>query len=155
MSKIESAHSLSKKTGASWRSVVAWLEEAGKKASDPGAYELVKARHEKRPTSAGADPKPGLTWFQLKTKEEALARQRENRIADKIEKQEYMAASDVLELLSAFCNRLEQIPGKVKSELGLSDAHTKRIQKMLDEARADVSEKLCSARSTESDSRES
>jgi ubiquinone biosynthesis protein COQ9 len=65
------------------------------------------------------------------------AQQRENRIAKKVEARDYMETAEVAGILEIGIKALDLIPGKMESELSLTPAQVKRLQQLLDEARAE------------------
>lgn len=88
------------------------------------------------------DPETGLSWYQSNLREQALEKRRKNEIAEKLEKREYLQADSVKSVFATLVGALEQIPGKLKSELGLTAEQTARIQRILDDARAQAAEKI-------------
>lgn len=131
-----SISSLAEKTGADRRSIKKWLSLDNPKTEEE-AIAIITAHKSKKvePDEANIDPKTGLTWFQAKQKEEVLEKRRENRIADKLEDKTYMLSADHHAILASMCSKLEQIPAKAKSEMGLSESHRAKLQRMIDEAR--------------------
>lgn len=81
------------------------------------------------------DPETGLTWHQRKERAEALAKERENEIAEKTKSEEWVSAEFMHNKFSNFCIALEQIPGKLKSESGLTDKQALAVRRAIDEAR--------------------
>lgn len=108
---------------------------------DPKALELCNQRHLKHAAPqeddpARFDPDTGLSWHVKKTMEEAKRLARENLIADKLLNQTYMMVDDHLEVIGLIAEKLNLLPGRCKSEMGLSDSQLVRLTRMLDEARA-------------------
>lgn len=81
------------------------------------------------------DPETGLTWAQKELKERARKLQRDNEAAEKLLSKELMKSSDHDRMFSALVSRLEQIPSKAQSELGLNPVQILGLRRMLDEAR--------------------
>ena len=88
------------------------------------------------------DPETGLSWPALYEKEKAVELRRKNREEDARVKREWIPADKVKEMFSAFTQSLEQLPGKLSSELGLSPTQTLAIRRGLDEARQNASAKI-------------
>lgn len=147
---------IAEKTGADRLSVKRWLEAEGIKPArierrdgengeiryfGPNALKFVSERKKKNKTrisangATGIDPETGLTWHQAKLMEEAKELRRENLKAEKLLAEEWMEVSDLHKILSLIATRLEQIPGKARSELGLSDSQVLALRRMMDEAR--------------------
>ena len=76
--------------------------------------------------------------FALKQQQEYRKLKRENDIEDRKLSEEWLTWEDHRKVLSTLVNRLEQVPGKARSEAGLSDAQTAIVQRMIDEARSDA-----------------
>jgi hypothetical protein len=153
--KWVTANALSQQTGAERRDVRKWLatENVETKSDAQGrtlyrkdaAVQVIESHRKKtkRPEKATAadsniDPKTGLTWFQAKMREDTLQKRRENEIAERLKDETWMAVDAHHQFLSQLCGKLDQIPLKARSELGLPDSQALRLQKMIDEARADA-----------------
>lgn len=109
---------------------------------DEKALEVVKSHCKRKPATNGEhgdqpniDPETGLTWAQREVKERARALARANDLADKLKAKEWMSVAEHLRQLSAVISRIEQVPDKAKSELGLADSQGLGLRRMLDEAR--------------------
>lgn len=159
MKKQPPSHkSIAAATGASRRSVTKWLEEAGLKPTDAGATELCQLKHKKKDVQSppsdltqpdlpvgevgNIDPDSGLTWFKLEQREKAIKLARENRLALKLEEQTYMEVSDHHQILGVIGERLNQMAQRAKSELGLSESQSKRLERLIDEARSSAAEEI-------------
>lgn len=130
-----SLRALAKKTGSTERSIKKWLE-LEQPETEADAVAIIRKHQEAGEAKGGEiDPETGLTWFQAKTKEEAIRIRRENEREEKLESKELMPSAEHLEVLVQLCQKLEQIPFKAKSELGLNDQQKKQLQRMIDEAR--------------------
>lgn len=68
--------------------------------------------------------------------------ERRERIAQNLEDGSYMDTTEVEQIFTTLCQALDQVPGKLKSELGLNDAQKKRVEQLLDEARAVAARKI-------------
>lgn len=103
------------------------------------AVKVVKS-HCKRVASrngeSNIDPESKLTWAQLSLKEKAIATQRENERARRLEADEIMLTTRHHQILSAVMGRIEQVPGKVKSEAGLDDRQFAVLCREIDNARS-------------------
>lgn len=146
---------LSRLTGADRSAIKRWLDGAGLKPvktdgktaywSTTAACAIIEPRARKgasRKAEPNIDPVTGLTWFQLLTKEKALASQRENEEAAAVQSEQWMEVEQHHKILSAVVSRLENIPGKARSELGLSDTQAVGLRRMLDEARTEAAAKV-------------
>lgn len=146
---------IAEQTGADRASVKKWLKAEGfepiaqkafgsRKFNYYGvnALEYIKSRVKSRkaPAEGGSmvDPETGLPWPIANEKEKTLEKRRENEIAEKVAKEEWMAVATHHEILSSIVSKIEQLPGKWKSELGLSDSQTLAIRRGLDEARSEA-----------------
>ncbi len=98
------------------------------------------ARSGKR--GSNIDPKTGLTWSQLRTREQALQIQRKNQRAEKLDSEELMPTAMHHQVLSIISSQLEQLPSKARSELGLNDVQAKALTRMVDEARSQAAVKI-------------
>lgn len=110
-------------------------------ADSPGALEMCNERHLKHAAPQQHDParfddETGLTWPVKKVMEEAKKLARENRVAEKLESKTYMLVDDQLEIMGLIAEKLNLLPQRAKSEMGLSDSQVVRLTRMLDEARA-------------------
>lgn len=92
--------------------------------------------------TANIDPESGLTWQQKKIKEEARSLEMENDRAAKLLSEEIMLTSDHHKILAAIVSRLEQVPGKAQSELGLNSPQIIGLRRMLDEARVSAAKAI-------------
>jgi hypothetical protein len=141
--------------GCDRASVVKWLalegvkpvriEKNGKrkpfKFYGPDALEVVKSHCKQVAKKNGAvasnfDPETGLTWAQAEMREEALAKRRENEIQDKKKSGEWMEVETHHAILAAVIEKLDSLPGKARSEAGLSDRQMEIIRRLHDEARS-------------------
>jgi hypothetical protein len=126
-----SIRTLAKKTGADRASIAKWI--AG---IDSEEEALATIREHQKNSKAGAiDPATGLTWFQAKLREDTLRQRRENQEADEVQAERWMLTSDHFRMVKALVDRIEAIPSKASSELGLTSPQAIGIRRMLDEAR--------------------
>jgi len=142
--KKPSDASIAIQVGCTRESVAKWLHEAGLTPESEGAVELCKQRHKKKdePDPNQIDPSSGLTWYKLEQKEKALKLVADRVKKERLESREYIQTSEVLKIFSVLCSKLEQVPGKAKSELSLSEEQKVRIQKMFDDARQDAAKEI-------------
>lgn len=103
---------------------------------------LHKQSSSHRSLKENIDPETGLTWSQRKSMEEAKALARENRRADMADSREWMRTEDHFRILRALLDRLEQLPGKCKSEFGLSLAQENGLRKTLDQIRSEARDEV-------------
>ena len=149
---------LARLTGADRDAVSKWLaledlqpvKVVKRRGRDVRFYDPEKAlpiieRHRRvlRAKDAPADKaskaaKGAKSWFALKQQQEYRKLKRENDIEDRKLSEEWLTWEDHRKVLSTLVNRLEQVPGKARSEAGLSDAQTAIVQRMIDEARSDA-----------------
>lgn len=80
--------------------------------------------------------------YQRKMDAEASIKERADRIEQKLEDETYMESETVRRVFAILCEALEQIPSKLRSELGLTQAQKARAQQMLDEARENAAAKI-------------
>jgi 3-methyladenine DNA glycosylase/8-oxoguanine DNA glycosylase len=90
------------------------------------------------PGKKAARDNDGLTWLEAVQKQDARRKKRENDIADKVLKEEWVSASAHHQILANLTAKMETAPDKIKTELGLTIAQRDRIQKILDELRFDA-----------------
>lgn len=136
--KKSSNATIALQVGCTRESVSKWLHEAGLTPESPGAVELCQQKHKKReePDPNQIDPCSGLTWYKLEQKEKALKLARENRIAERLENETYMKVEDHFQIIGIIAERLNLLPLRAKSELGLSEPQAIRLQHLIDEARS-------------------
>lgn len=84
------------------------------------------------------DDETGLPWKEALEREKTIELRRLNRIAERTESGDYMPAATHKERVSILTGKLEQIPDKARSELGLSDTQTSKLTKMLDDCRQEA-----------------
>ena len=141
--------SLAQECGTARESVRKWLTEAGYDvrnltAADHDACVQIIREHQRTSTAPGMPGgktgrnEEGLTWLEAVQQQDAIRKERENMIADKVLKEEWMSTSAHHQILSSLTSRLETAPDKIKTELGLTIAQRDRIQKVLDELRFDA-----------------
>lgn len=142
---------LVEQSGSDQRSIKKWLkldsivplrkERLGQHDSDiydrKQAFECI-ARHQRAKSGKGAevDPETNLTWFQAKLREDVIKLRRENETEQGLADSTLMKTETHHLILRIMANALEQLPGKAKSELGLTAPQTTRLRKMLDETRS-------------------
>jgi hypothetical protein len=154
-----SVQDLADETGMEIHTVRKWLQLEGVKPVRQRKlgkrkvpyYELEKALevilpHKGRAKDLAAghlvDPETGLTWNQAKLREEARKLRRANERAEKLESRELMPTADHHAIVGAIVARVEQVPGKAQSELGLSPAQVEQLRRMLDEARESAAKEI-------------
>ena len=101
-----------------------------------------KSRSVHRNGEANIDPETGLTWHQRKDREDALSKARDNEVADKLKNEEWVSAEFMHNKFASFCLALEQIPGKLKSEIGLTDKQALAVRRAIDEARESAAKEV-------------
>jgi hypothetical protein len=149
------ANALSQQTGAERRDVKKWLatEKVETKSDAQGrtlyatdvAVRVIESHRKRTKRSeksdsadSNIDPKTGLTWFQAKMREDTLQKRRENEIAENLKNDTWMAVEAHHQFFSLLCGKLDQIPQKARSEMGLTDDQMARLRQMIDEARKDA-----------------
>ena len=95
---------------------------------------------ESNPQKGNIDKRTGLTWAQTLTKQKALATERDNEKKESIKNRTWMMVDDHMRIISAIVQKIEQLPGKARSELGLSDSQTSGLIRLLDAVRSESSE---------------
>jgi hypothetical protein len=94
------------------------------------------------PASNGNGDGGVTNWAHAKLKQETIKLEMENEQKRKLAEKEIMLTEDHYRQVSAIINRIEQVPGKARSELGLSDAHVTGLRRMLDECRNAAAEEI-------------
>lgn len=117
----------------------ACIEEINKHRmrSDSGAKARFGGAEDKEP-----DGETGLPWKDALDREKTIELRRLNRIAEKTESGDYMPTAVHFERLSLLCGKIEQVPDKARSELGLTDLQTVKLTKMLDECREEAAKEV-------------
>lgn len=147
---------LAKKTGADREAVSRWLSAAlepkqvkqfkdrqSKLYDEKEATKIINAN--KRGPRAKVDdgdeidPITGLTWFKANLREDVLRKRAEREEAEATQKKTWILISEHHEILTAVVNRLEVMPGKARSELGLSESQAEGLRRMIDEIRKEAS----------------
>ncbi len=138
MKKEVSISSLYEKTGADRRSIKKWLADAGVEPGDPKALEVIANRQK----TGAVNPTTGLpeptTWFQEKTRQDAIKLQRENETAEKLKDGLYLESAVMEKQVVMFTGKLELIPVKLESEFSVEPKIIKRLTELLDEARQEM-----------------
>jgi predicted transcriptional regulator len=101
-----------------------------------------KGKPKNKDAAAGVDPETGLSWHQAKLREEARKLRRANTRAEKLESEELMLTVDHQAILAAVISRIEQVPGKAQSEIGLTGGQVVQLRRMLDEARESAAKEI-------------
>jgi hypothetical protein len=140
-----SIRSLAEKTGADRASIAKWIHGI----TDPKEALATVREHQKTAKAGARDPKTGLTWFQAKLREDALRMRRENAQAAGIEAETWMATADHHKIIAVIIGRLDQIPNKAHSELGITPEQTIALQRMIDEARTVAAKEIEEMEGTE------
>ena len=125
-----SVRALARKSKCDRDSIARWIQGC---ETEEQALKAIAER--KVPLKAGGTDADGMSWWHAYLKERALKLRRENAQAAGIEAGTWMATADHFKIVAAVASRLELIPGKVSSELGLSPGQTLAIRKALDQAR--------------------
>jgi hypothetical protein len=124
-----------------------WLMQAGydKANLDPALraeYVKIIHSHQRKIGPGGIHHKTGgreaLTYLERKQKEETRKLARENNIAEKALSEEWMTTAAHHAILASLMSKLELIPDKARTDMGLSSGQRDRLQKLLDEARSDA-----------------
>jgi hypothetical protein len=88
------------------------------------------------------DPETGLTYHQKLEKEKSIEIALRNRDTERAQSNKWLTAEEVDEMLSLLISRIEQLPEKWKSQLGLTDAQVIAIRRGLDEIRTEAAEEM-------------
>jgi len=110
MQKFVTVNRLSEITRADRRSVKKWLAiegvEPANEGEKPARYDMERAvaaiakhKDKRAKNDPNVDPKTGLTWFQLKTKAEALTKMRELKLAEAMDRKQLMKMEDYQEVM--------------------------------------------------------
>ena len=135
-----SIRELATKTGHDRATLNRWLAGI---TSEPEALAAI-AEHE---AAGGAkpgtvDPKTGLSWFQAKLRDDVIEKRRLNEIAEKAKCNEWFPTQLASEIFKSLIERLENIPGRLASEQGLTGKQVIAMRRLIDEARAAVGKQI-------------
>jgi hypothetical protein len=144
--------SLYEETGCDRGNIRKWISDAGlEPVETKGTAKLynhdkaiaIIAQHKKgEKIDSNVDPETGLSWFQADLMEKTLSRRRERILQEKKDRLELIPASFHQDALRLVMNRLEQIPGKAKSEQGISDAQMVGLRRLIDDVRVEAAKAL-------------
>lgn len=142
--EILSIHSLSEETGSSRECIKKWLIDAG---FDPlnltvdrkADYISVIKSHQVKATKMPIRDGDGMTWLERKQKQEERKLKRENDIAERVMREEWVSSSAHFEIISAIFAEIEQVPDKFHAESGCSIVHKDKLRTMLDQSRNNAS----------------
>jgi hypothetical protein len=137
-----SLRSLAGDIGVDWSSLSKWCDKDCVDIKDADAVRACALAHKSKPREARVDPKTGLPWAQAKAREETLSKRAERKIKEKEQSDAWVTSDKHFQVLTGFCARLEQIPGKAKSSLGLSEEQRVGLQKIIDDMRADYAKEV-------------
>lgn len=128
---MPSFQQIADETGKDVRTVKRILERAGIKKDAPNAVETVRGGLDNRmhPTSPSA----------RKMAAEANMKERQDRIAKKLEEETYVEIHQVEATFRILLSKLEIIPQKFASEFNVDPKWIARLTAMLDEARQEAS----------------
>jgi hypothetical protein len=104
-----------------------------------------KSAHKGDPLAGGSeniDPDTGLTWAQARMREETLEKRMAREDEERRQSDEWIDAESHSEALASIVSRLEQLPGRFRSELGLSDAQEVALRRALDQIRNEAAEEV-------------
>jgi hypothetical protein len=133
---------LSLKTGSTRQHIRRWLTDAklvqGGKIT--GTYKecLACIQEHQRPKGAqGIDPETGLSW--------AVAIKREQTLKSRVEREhrqealalDWVSKEHSEKVIRGLCDRLTFAPGRIKSELGLSESQTSDIQRIFSDVHSE------------------
>jgi predicted transcriptional regulator len=106
----------------------------------PEALKIADAHRQKdKPSSKpNIDESSGLTWQQKLMREKAIELEMSNARQRGINNHELMMTADHHRILGAVMTQLEQAPGKIQSELGLSEPQGEIVRKILDDVRTNA-----------------
>ncbi len=90
------------------------------------------------PGQTDVDPTTGLSWFKAKLREDTIAKRRENEFAQKTISREWIEVAQHHRILGAYIQKIEQLPGKLRSEQGLTDSQANAMRRALDDARIEA-----------------
>lgn len=148
---------LSRKLGCDYNCLRKWLKlESVKPVRTQGSWSFYDegeataavrphlAKSKKRETDAdkNIDPETGLTWSQAKMREQAIAQRLENAKEERKLSEEWGLIADFERLLKSLTDRIEQLPGKVRGEAGLTEAQAKIVQRECDAMRTDAAAEI-------------
>jgi len=117
--------------------------DCGVPITDEAALIRLAREHQREPVQASEsdiDPETGLTWRLALVREKVIALRRENDIAENALRRDWMPAERHFTLLKNLCTKLDQAPGRAKSQLGLTEEQRLALQKIIDDLRAEFVE---------------
>lgn len=129
---------LARETGADRASIAKWCAGITERKE---ALQIIRSK-KKEQSEKHLDPVSGLPWSLAKEKEQALKLRRLNEEEEKVRANEWMATATHHQVISVLVNQLEQLPGKAKSQLGLTSDQALQLQKMVDEVRTNAADQV-------------
>lgn len=158
-SEYLTVNALAELTNADCRHVKRWLnleqiasrDEDGHKVFEMNAavacIELHRRRREKSTEMHAAnpnaiDPVTKLPWLVAKIREDAIEKRLRNQEEARRQSDEWIDAVSHREVVSAIVNRLEQFPGRMRSELGLTAEQEIGLRKGLDQIRCEAADEI-------------
>ena len=93
-------------------------------------------------TAANIDQASGLSYAQLLTREKALATQRANEEEEAIRQGKWMLATDVYDMFKMMADKMEQLPGRIRSDAGLNDIQAAVVQRLIDDIRNAMADQI-------------
>jgi len=126
-----SIRKLASQTGHDRASIARWTAGA---ADETEALARIR-EHE---GDAKFDPATGLSWYQAKQREAALAARRANAEAERRASEAWLPVETHQEIIAQLVTRLDQLPAKLLSEAGLTPAQATALQRALDQAREEA-----------------
>ena len=96
----------------------------------------------RRANTENVDPDSGMSYTQLKMKEDWVKRKRENEIEEALKTKTWIEVTQHHQVLSTLTDKLDRLPLKCKSELGLTDLQAAGIQRIIDDIRKEASEEV-------------
>ena len=116
-----------------------WMEAENLTLDSP--FSKIKAcvlSHRRTPKGPqGIDQVTGLPWAQASKREEALMRRIDREEAERKKDKNWVTSEHHLSTLRRLVDRIELAPGRIKSQLGLSEEQRGAVQKVIDDIRTE------------------
>ena len=92
----------------------------------------------RRANPENLDPDSGMSWAQKLIMEKAIEKKRQNEIEEAAKNKTWIEVTQHHQVISTLTDKLDRLPLKWKSELGLTDAQVKGTLRDIDNAREDA-----------------
>jgi hypothetical protein len=133
---------LSLETGSTRQHIRRWLTDAdlvqGGKITGAHNECLACIQEHQRPKGVqGIDPESGLTWAVAIKREQTLKSRVEREHRQEALARDWVSKEHSERVIKGLCDRLTVAPGRIKSELGLSESQTTELQRIFSDVRSE------------------